>query len=86
VGDDMSAVVILAAAAAAEEEKKKRRTGMTDVQFKAMVKMCLTMAETTRDIKEFKRGLVFHDTAYGAAFVGMLKNMADSVGDMAKVR
>ena len=79
-------MVVIMAAAAAKEEQKKRRLGMTDVQFKAMVKMCLTVAEATRDVKDFKKTLRFHDQGYGAAFMGMLGQMADSLGDMVKVR
>jgi hypothetical protein len=71
---------------ATAEEQKKRRFGMTDIQFKAMVKMCLTMAETTRDVKDFKKKLRFTDNGFGAAFVMMLGQMADSVGDMVKVK
>jgi hypothetical protein len=59
---------------------------MTDVQFKALVKICLTMAESTREVKDFKRMLVFHDSAFGSAFVGMLSRMTDALGSMEKVR
>jgi len=65
---------------------KKAREGMTDMQFKAMVKMCLTMAEHAKDVKEFKRRLAFPDTGYGAAFVHMLGHMSDTVVSMEKVK
>ncbi|MDR2166929.1 MAG: hypothetical protein LBE35_03635 [Clostridiales bacterium] len=67
-------------------EDKEERHGMTDIQFKAMVKMCLTIAENTKDIKEFKKLLVFPDQGYGAAFVAMLSRMADTIVSMEKVR
>ena len=90
MGDDMSAVMIAIAAATAEEEQKKRRLGMTDIQFKAMVKMCLTMAEATGEIKDFKKAVRLAGGLSGAgfevSFTTMLCNMADSVSDMAKVR
>ena len=59
---------------------------MTDMQFKAMLKMCLTMAENSKDIKEFKKTLVFPDNAYGNAFVTMLSRMTDSVVSLEKVK
>ena len=83
----MSAVMIaIAAATAAEEEQKKRRFGMTDVQFKAMVKMCLTIAEATGEVKDFKRAVRLAGASFEASFTAMLCNMADSVGNMVKVR
>ena len=66
--------------------EEKRRVGMTDIQFMSMVKMCLTMAENTRDIKEFRRMLAFPDQGVGHAFTHMLTNMTASLNDMEKVR
>lgn len=67
-------------------EEVKERKSMTDIQFMAMVKVCLTMAENTRDMKEFRRSLSFVDGGFGHAFTNMLSNMAAGLNDMEKVR
>ena len=59
---------------------------MTDIQFMAMVKLCLTMAEHTRDVKEFRRMLAFPDNGVGNAFVHLLSNLTTNVNDMEKMR
>ncbi|MCL2168745.1 MAG: hypothetical protein FWB74_01805 [Defluviitaleaceae bacterium] len=65
---------------------EKGRETMTDMQFKAMLKMTLTMAETTKDVKEFKKTLAFPDNGYGHAFMFMLARLADTVVSMETVR
>lgn len=67
------------------EEKKVEKT-MTDMQFKAMLKMCLTMAENSKDAKEFKKTLAFPDNGFGNAFVIMLSRMVDSVASLDRVK
>ena len=59
---------------------------MTDIQFKAMLKICLTIAENSKDIKEFKKQLVFPDQGFGAAFMQHLTRLADATSNMEKVR
>jgi len=59
---------------------------MTDIQFMAMIKVCLTMAENTKDIKEFRRNLGFGDSGFGQAFTNLLSNMTATLSDMEKVR
>ena len=59
---------------------------MTDIQFMAMVKICLTMAESTNDIKKFRQNLGFGDHDFGQPFVNMLSNMTAMLNDMDKVR
>jgi len=58
---------------------------MTDTQFKAMVKMCLTMAEHCKDAKDFKKILSFPDNGFGMAFVVMLSRLVDGINDMEKI-
>ena len=65
---------------------ERGRETMTDMQFKAMLKMVLTMAETCKDVKEFKKVLVFPDNGYGNAFTVMLARLADTVVSMETVR
>jgi len=64
----------------------KEERGMTDVQFKALVKMCLTLAESSKDAKEFRKRLAFPDTGYGHAFVVMLGQVADTLPGMDRLR
>jgi len=63
-----------------------QNTNMTDIQFKAVVKICLTIAENTRDIKDFKKAIHLPDSGFGSAFVLLVSRMADSLNDMEKVR
>ena len=59
---------------------------MTDIQFKAMVKICLTVAEATREVKEFKKFLRFAEGGPEGNFAALLTNMAESLNDMEKIR
>lgn len=59
---------------------------MTDIQFMSMVKMALTAAENTRDIKDFKKVLVFPDGGVGNAFATMLSRLTDNLSDIEKIR
>jgi len=62
---------------------------MTDLQFKAFVKMILTLAETTREVKVFRRNFGSLSVGvYGvyAPFATMMANIADATGDMEKVK
>jgi len=63
----------------------------TDLQFRAFIKMALTLAETTRDVKEFQKtwgGWTSWSGATGhfATYIWMIPKMADATGDMEKVK
>jgi len=68
-----------------DEETKEVLRKMTDRQFMAMVKLALTAAENTRDIKDFKRVLAFPDNGVGNAFMTMLARLTDNLTDFEKV-
>jgi len=59
---------------------------MTNMQFHAMLKMCLTIAESTKDVKEFKKAITFPDNGFGQAFIVLLERTTDTLGSMEKVR
>jgi len=52
----------------------------------AMVKLALTAAENTRDVKTFKKALVFPDMGTGNAFMQMLSRLSDNLGDIDNIR
>jgi len=59
---------------------------MTNMQFQAMMKLCLTIAEGAKDIKDFKKALAFPDNGFGQAFIALLMRTVDNLGSMEKVR
>jgi hypothetical protein len=61
-------------------------TGMSDLQFKAFFKAFLVFAQTTREVKEFKKGLGSTDWGAFAPYTSMIINIADATGDMEKVK
>ena len=69
------------------EDVKKGDKHMTDHQFKAFIGMCLALAETTRETKEFRKhfGTLTDWGAY-APFTQMLVKIADTTGDMERVK
>ncbi|MCL2575669.1 MAG: hypothetical protein FWE33_04470 [Defluviitaleaceae bacterium] len=83
---DVTTMVIFSGITDINNEIKEAKRQMTDVQFMAMVKMAYTAAENTRDIKDFKKVLVFPDNAVGNAFVNMLSRIVDNLSDIDKVR
>jgi len=59
---------------------------MTDYQFKAFVSMAMVLANTTREVKEFKKLFgALTDWGVYAPFVQMLLRIADAT-DMEKVK
>jgi len=65
--------------------------GMTDLQFRAFIRMALTLAETTREVKEFQKIWGSWNSWVGAtgrfeAFIWMIPKIADATGDMEKVK
>ena len=73
-----------------EEGQNKGGNIMTDLQFKGFIRMCLTIAETTREVKEFKKliGGSLEWATYGnyGAFAIMVSKIADATGDMERVK
>jgi len=74
------------------EEKSENKGGkiMTDLQFKGFIRMCLTVSEATREVKDFKK-LMGSSTEWAAhgnygAFAIMISKIADATGDMEKVK
>jgi hypothetical protein len=82
----MDLVTTMALTGALDNDKKEARGNMTDLQFKGMVKLCLTIAESTKDVKEFRKMLQFPDQGFGSGFVHLLINMAHSTNNMDRVR
>ena len=63
----------------------------TDLQFRAFIRMALTLAETTRDVKEFNKtwgswGSWVGATGHFAPYVWMIPKIADATMDMEKVK
>lgn len=60
---------------------------MTDLQFKAFIRMMLDLAQTTREVKEFKKSFgTFTDWGLYSPFTLMIINIADATGDMERVK
>ena len=68
------------------DDEDKERGFMTNLQFKAMVKLSLTIAESTKDVKEFRKMIQFPDQGFGAAFAALLTQMALSINNMDRGR
>ena len=74
-----------------DSENEGGTFGMTDLQFRAFIKMTLTLAETTREVKEFQKtfgGWASWSGATGhfGTFIWMIPKIADATGDMEKVK
>ncbi|MCL2396710.1 MAG: hypothetical protein FWC93_01455 [Defluviitaleaceae bacterium] len=72
------------------EDKKKGGNAMTDFQFKAFIRLCLVLAENNREVKEFNKQMngQFSWSGQGTygAFVGMIRTVAETTGDMERVK
>ena len=73
-----------------DDDKNKDEGGaarMTDLQFKAFIRMMLDLAQTTREVKEFKKRFgTFIEWGPYSPFTSMIINIADATGDMEKVK
>ena len=60
---------------------------MTDLQFKAFIRMMLDLANNTREVKEFRKSFgTFTDWGLYSPFTSMIINIADATGDMERVK
>ena len=60
---------------------------MTDLQFRAFVRMMLDLANNTREVKEFRKSFgTFTDWGMYAPFTSMIVCIAEASGDMMKVQ
>ena len=70
-----------------ESDNAKGGKSLTDYQFKSFIKMSLTLAETTREVKEFNKRIGAY-TLWGSygPFTQMISKIAEATGDMEKVK
>ena len=69
------------------DDNERGVIGMTDLQFRAFIKVFLEFAQTTREVKEFRKGLgTFTDWGAFAPYTTMIINIADATGDMERVK
>ena len=70
-----------------DDESEGGVAGMTDLQFKVFVRMMLDLAQTTRDVKEFRKSFgTFTDWGPYSPFTSMIISIAEATGDMEKVK
>ena len=66
-----------------EDEEEGGGNKLTDLQFKALMKLYLALAESTREIKDFRRNGGFGaDCPYGS----ILTKIVDITGDLERAR
>jgi len=71
------------------EDKKEGACRMTDYQFKTFIKMCLVLAETTSEVKAFRKRIQpdwEEGTSSYGVFASMLGKIAESTDSMEKVK
>ena len=70
-----------------DNENEGGATRMTDLQFKAFIRMMQELANNTREVKEFRKSFgTFTDWGLYAPYTTMILSIAESTGDMMKVQ
>lgn len=70
-----------------DDENKGGAGPMTDLQFKAFIRMMLDLANNTREVKEFRKSFgTFTDWGVYAPYTTMILSIAEATGDMMKVQ
>lgn len=87
---NIGAILALGMLNLGDKEEEEGSGRMTDQQFKAFVKLCLTVAKATSEVKEFKKHISLGSSSDALdtckVFIEMLIKVAESTGSTEKVQ